>query len=120
MSSWCNGLENVETIVLLVQDETLAVLSMKNVPALHHHLVLDAPVVFAVTQATIGPPKIKYSLSLPYRDRKVMEDDLTTRTRESYRLEENLVPYLMSRTCYLWGYSKPRNMGRLSCSNKRP
>jgi len=48
--------ENVETIVLLVQDEILPVLSMKNVRAPHHHLVLDAPTVFAVIQATIELP----------------------------------------------------------------
>jgi len=48
--------ENVETIISLVQDGTLPVLSMKNVPAPHHHLVLDAPVVFAVIQATVELP----------------------------------------------------------------
>jgi len=39
-------------IILLVQDGTFPVLSMKNVPALHHHLAPDAPVVFAVIRAT--------------------------------------------------------------------
>jgi len=29
---------------------------MKNIPALHHHLVPDAPVVFAVVRATIELP----------------------------------------------------------------
>ena len=33
--------EDVETI-MLVQDETLPGLSMENVPAPHHHLVLNA------------------------------------------------------------------------------
>jgi hypothetical protein len=48
--------ENVETMILLVQDETLSVLNMKNVPSLYNHLVLDAPAVFAVIQATIELP----------------------------------------------------------------
>jgi len=41
---------------LLVQDGTLPVLSMKNVPALHHHLVPDTPVVPAIIRARIELP----------------------------------------------------------------